>query len=106
MDGKRFIDLGLLTPDERRAWDVAIAIAKEAEARYGIRLHISILVDPPLGYKLSAVDLGNMMEWTQLMSVEFLEDAEATDPLMIDRFLRQLAEWRDKRRQPAASDKQ
>lgn len=97
MDGKRFIDLGLLTPDERRAWDVAIAIAKEAKARYGIRLHISILNDPPLGYKLSAVDLGDMMEWTQLMSGEFLEDAEALESFMVDRFLRDIAKWRDKR---------
>lgn len=97
MDDKKFIDLGLLMPAERRAWDVAIAIAKEAEARYGIRLHISILKDPPLGYKLSAVDLGDMMEWTQPMSVEFLEDAEALESFTIDHFLRQIAEWRDKR---------
>ena len=103
MDDKKFINLGLLTPVERRAWDVAIAVAREAEARYGMRLHVSVTSEET-GYMLSAVGLDEAMEWSQLIGHDFIGDAESAEAfsgLIRDRLLRQLAKWRDSRSQPA-----
>lgn len=96
MDDKKFINLGLLTPVERHAWDIAIAVAKEAGARYGMRLYVSVSLDE-LGCKLSAVDLTTMYHGSQIVSYEALEDAaipQVLADIMKEGFLRQFAERR------------